>query len=109
MLKPGEVSERDDLRLARIDLLETRQRLVDGDEVGERRVDAHDAGVELDVFGAAPVLEPLVVSRALDQDAAHRERGGGKEMARGDPSARSPRSPATRRYASWTSAVGCSV
>ena len=46
----GEVPQRDDLRFARVGLLEARQRLVDGDEIGQRRVGAHDRAVEVDAL-----------------------------------------------------------
>ena len=76
----GEIPQRHDLRLARIGLLEARQGFVDGDEIDERRIDAHDRAVELDALRGAPMPDALVVPRALDQDAAHRERGGGEEV-----------------------------
>ena len=47
----------------------------------------------------APVLDALVMAGALDEDAAHRQRGGGEEMPAAIPGP-SPASPDTRRYAS---------
>ena len=44
----------------------------------------HGAGgerVEFDAFRAASVPYALIVPRALDEDAAHRQRGSGKEVA----------------------------
>jgi hemoglobin-like flavoprotein len=69
-------------------LLETRQRLVDGDKISEPRVGAHHRAVEIDAFGSAAMLDALIVPRALDEDAAHGERRGGEEMAPSIPAAR---------------------
>ena len=76
----GEVPQRHDLRFARVGLLEARQRFVDGDEIGERRIDAHHRAVQIDAFGAAAMFDALIMAGALDENAAHRERGGGEEM-----------------------------
>ena len=86
----GEVSERDDLRLARIHLFELRQRLVHGDEVVERRIRPEHGLVELDVLSAGAVLDALIMTRALDENAAHREGGRRKEMAPPVPLLRRP-------------------
>ena len=83
----GEVPQRYDLRFTRVALFESRQRFVDGDEIGERRVRPHDRAVEFDAFGVAAVLHPLIMPRALDENAAHRQRRGGKEMTASVPAA----------------------
>ena len=57
----------------------------------------------------AAVLDALVVAGALDEDAAHGERRGGEEVAAPIPAPVLVDRRTTRRYASWTSAVGCSV
>ena len=59
--------------------------LVDGDEIREGGIDAHDAGVEIHSLCAAAMLHALIVARALDENAAHRERRGGEEMTAAVP------------------------
>ena len=61
----------------------------------ERRIDAHDPAVELDTLRGAAMSDALIVARALDEDAPHRQRGGGEEMPASIPFP-SSRSPATR-------------
>src|SRR5262249_9047311 len=85
--EPGEVPQRDDLRLARVGLLEPGERLVDGYEIGQRGIGAHDAAIEIDAVLVAAVLDALVVARALDEDAPHGERRGGEEMPAAVPPA----------------------
>jgi len=45
------------LGLAGVGLFQARQRLVDGDEIGERRVGAHDRAVQIDAFGNQSSIE----------------------------------------------------
>ena len=111
-LSPAKYRSATILRLARIDLFEPRQRLVDGDEIGrapDRR--AAIALIELDVLAAGAVLDALIVAGALDEDAPHRQRGGGKEMAAAIPLLRSDdrrrRADTLRGRARWAAVSGC--
>ena len=64
-----------------VDLLEARQRLVDGDDVGEGRSERRRLAVELDALLLAAVLDAAIVAGALDEDAPHGNGRGGEEVA----------------------------
>ena len=81
----GEKSKRDNLCLARIGEFQLRQRLVDGDDVGQAGIGTQHRLVQFHLLSAGAVLDPAVVARAFDQDAAHRQRGGRKEVAAAIP------------------------
>ena len=102
--QPGEVAEHGDLGQVRLLRLELLDRLVQGEEVvGGGSIDGQALG-QLDAPGAAAVLERRLAPRLLDEDVAHRPRGGAEEVAPAFPAG--VLSPTRRRYASWTRAVG---
>ena len=81
MLRPAKYRSDTILRLARIGLLQPRQRFVDGDEIGRGAGSARMIACRARRARAPrAVLDALVMARALDENAAHRERGGRKEM-----------------------------
>jgi len=51
----------------------------------QRRVDAHDGAIEFNALGFAAVLDSLVMTRALDEDAPHGEGRGREEMSTAIP------------------------
>ena len=77
----GEIAQQHDARLRGIDLLEPRQRLVDGEDVGQDRRQRRRLGIQLDPLLLAAMLDAAVVPGALDEDAAHGDRRGGEEVS----------------------------
>ena len=68
------------LGLARVGHLELRERFVNGDEVVQRGIRGRQCLVDLDALATRAVFNALIVARPLDENAPHRQSGGGKEV-----------------------------
>src|SRR5215207_6612199 len=78
--EPAEVAELDDARLARVELRQPHERLVQRDQLG-RTLLADDGHLrERHLHGPAAALGAVTVARVVEQDASHDLRGDGEEV-----------------------------
>jgi hypothetical protein len=104
----GEVVQAHQLNGGRVDLLEGVQGLVDGQCLLVRRLTRQPRLGNLDLTQPAAVFDAAFAAGIFHQDSPHGLRRGGEDVAAAGKCCTCS-TATSRRYASWTSAVACSV
>ena len=107
MREPGVIAELDDLSQPRVFCLKLLDGLIQGEQIAARRLNPGHSFGQVDAPSLPSVLEARLTAGLFDQNLTHRLRGRAEKWRR--PSQPGSLPFTSRRYASWTNAVGWRV